>query len=623
MEVIKLADDESGGVVAEAGKTLSKRAADDVYAKVVPAIKELLARARVKFYFNFDEYSALCAQLLYFNTIASKDTPVYLDDIYVPLTLQRQNDVSVIVDDDFTLESESNAVIRGLAGQGKSTILKKLLSNTIDKTTRTPIFFELKSFKGENLFDDIAAFFNRRGVRARSEDIAVLSEKSDTIFFLDAFDEVPPRFRATLLDQIETLSKKPCRLICTTRPDTELGSLQLKTFIVKELNEEQINKIIKKTAVDLDKARDLIEALSRSKLHKSSDGSVLKTPILVALLCVSYNLGEDIPETLSQFYKNIFDTVFFKHDNLKGRVKRERVWNDDRGIYLSIFEYFSFASQRKDQNSFDRSTVIARLGDAIKYNNKDNVSVEIIFDEICNITNLIFEDGYNTYRYAHRSIQEYFAASFCSGLKEDKKIEFYQALNSDHSLHSTFNGVLFFLKEIDYFSYSENYLVPQISHLLDLRENELNGDLEVPDSLVDLFCENVYLKGVVRKVRTRGNNGGIEKVFDGFFIEGNERFSVAATQLFEFAINNFCNKDLYKRQFYGMVKEHGVYDGGKYKVSISRYNKHCDAFGEIHANSILKIAALTRFGKEYNRALSDIKNRASHLKSDDIFNFST
>ena len=59
----------------------------------------------------------------------------------------------------------------------------------------------------------------------------------------------------------------------------------------------QILNIIENTCEDNKKASELCGALRQSSLYKKSD-SVLKSPILVVLYCVSYNLGEEVTETL-------------------------------------------------------------------------------------------------------------------------------------------------------------------------------------------------------------------------------------------------------------------------------------------------------------------------------------
>ena len=54
--------------------------------------------------------------------------------------------MSFEVEDSTTLDNENRAVLlKGLAGQGKSTLLRKLLSNNSKAFTRMPVFFELKN----------------------------------------------------------------------------------------------------------------------------------------------------------------------------------------------------------------------------------------------------------------------------------------------------------------------------------------------------------------------------------------------------------------------------------------------------------------------------------------------
>src|SRR5690606_26787149 len=144
--------------------------------------------------------------------------------------------------------------------------------------------------------------------------------------------------------------------------------------------------------------------------------SVLKTPILVVLFTISYNIGEEIPTTLSQFYENIFETVFYRHDNLKGKVNRVRYWNDNRKIYKDIFCCFCFVSQQDNLSSFISDKLVELICLALQYNGQDKSLADKISDELMKITNLIIEDGFNEYKFIHKSIQEFFSASFVKSM---------------------------------------------------------------------------------------------------------------------------------------------------------------------------------------------------------------
>ncbi|WP_409994839.1 NACHT domain-containing protein, partial [Klebsiella pneumoniae] len=194
---------------------------------------------------------------------------------------------------------------------------------------------------------------------------------------------------------------------------------EFRTFTVCELTEDQIFGIIKNTASDNEKCEELCAALKRSPLHTNKD-SILKSPILVVLFCISYNLGEDIPNTLSQFYSNIFDTVFHRHDNIKGKVYRERHWNDNRRIYRELFDCLCFISLKDGLNGFSHQKLVNFVSISLKHINEDASVAEKAVKELSSITNLIIEDGFNEYRFVHKSIQEFFAASFITTLHHDK-----------------------------------------------------------------------------------------------------------------------------------------------------------------------------------------------------------
>lgn len=429
------------------------------------------------------KYIAHCEKILHVKTLASQDQAVFIDDIYVPLQLEGVNTISIEVMGKTTLDFVNRAIlIKGLAGQGKSTILRKLLANDAKIVGRLPIFYELKNYQGGTIESAIAKNLEQSGIALSTEHVKIVLDDSNVKLYLDAFDETPPEFRSELLEEIGRLiNRYNCHLICTTRPDTELNSLvHADIYRVAPLSSEQVEAIIYKTSADPDKAFELCEALRRSPLHQGPE-SILRSPILVVLFCISYNLGEEIPTTLSQFYANIFDTVFYRHDNLKGKVNRIRHWNDNRRIYRALFDYFCFISQRSGVNSFTREKFTDFIADSLAYMSEDKYLADKVADELISITNLVIQDGFNEYRFVHKSIQEFFSSSLICSLSTDKKVGFYKLCRTDVAFNSVFSNTLFFLEEIDYYAYCEYYLIPAVSNLLNLSKKPLEEDF-LPDT---------------------------------------------------------------------------------------------------------------------------------------------
>ncbi|HFV9221571.1 TPA: NACHT domain-containing NTPase [Enterobacter roggenkampii] len=458
----------------------------------------------LKFKKNYLEY---CEKILQVKTLVSSDRVFHIDDIYVNVDLLPSgSQLRIPITDSTTLDNDKALLIKGLAGQGKSTLLRKLLSNNAKRFHRLPIFYELKNYTGGRIEQEITISLNNAGVKIKEHALSKLLLDSNVKVYLDAFDETKPEFRNQLLDQIRRLVNSfKCHVICTSRPDTEIDTLsEFETYSVCELTEQQIFGIIKNTASDNEKSSELCEALTHSPLHSKQD-SILKSPILVVLFCISYNLGEQIPTTLSQFYSNIFDTVFHRHDNIKGKVNRQRHWNDNRRIYRDLFNCLCFISLRSGAISFKKDILTGFVSHSLTHVGEDNNIADKIAMELSTITNLIIEDGFNEYRYVHKSIQEFFAASFILSLEHHKKIGFYNKCFNEHSFYIIFHNVLFFLEELDYHDYFNYGFIPAVKDMFSLG-HELNiEEISIPQKIEDTFLDNTFMKARISIFKTKGN----------------------------------------------------------------------------------------------------------------------
>lgn len=607
-------------ITAAAVTSITKLAITETVKKSIgKAYEHLENRKIIKQGQNFkDKFVEYHCKLLQIQTLASQERKLFINDIYVPLTVNSPVGVSIEISDSTLLEADDRVkIIKGVAGQGKSTILKKLLANNAVKTERLPIFYELKNYKGGSIENAIADNMHSYGVELSSGAISSLLEESAVKLYLDAFDEVIPEHRNKLLEEItRIINRYSCHLICTSRPDTELDSLvSAETYTVQELNEHQVFAIIKKVCTDPEKADELCESLKRNKLYKAGE-LALRTPILVTLYSISYNLGEEIPETLSQFYSNIFETVFFRHDNIKGKINRERHWNEDRRIYRELFDYTCYSTQKTGQSNFTWHELTSHVTNALKYLNKDKSLSDKISTEICKITNLIIEDGYNEYKYIHKSIQEFFSASFIQSLNIDKKSSFYSSClrNRDHG--TVFSNTLRFLKDIDRYGYYENYLIPGISELLQLSSKKLDKEFTATKELTVMFStQGHYLIDVVKTKSNRSGREGVDVSLSPLM------FNLSSTDT-EFKAKTFrltaeilrikiAPDEAFRIAKSANIKEHD----GTYTIALGKIIEKLDITEDEIANAI-STASNILFSKDYNQALDDTTNRNSFLEND-------
>lgn len=568
-----------------------------------------------------DSYIEYCQRILTVKTLESPDKVFNIDDIYVPIDLNESGrSTRLEVDDNTSLDTNKAILIKGLAGQGKSTLLRKLLSNHAKSFNRLPIFYELKNYSGGLLITEISTSLANQGINLGVETLRQIIKDSNVKVYLDAFDEVNPEHRGKLLDEIRNLiNGNNCHVVCTSRPDTEIDSLsELETYKVCELTETQIFKIIKKMASDDEKASELCEALSNSHLHRKGD-SVLKSPILVVLFCVSYNLGEEIPSTLSQFYSNIFDTVFHRHDNIKGKVQRERHWNDNRKIYRELFDCLCFISLQSGLHNFSKETFVDLVERSLAYVNEDKAIADKISNELSSITNLIIEDGFNDFKFVHKSIQEYFAASLVTSLEHKKKQGFYKKCFNDHSFYETFKQTLIFLEELDYYDYYEYGFIPAIFEMFNIHEDFMPEKIELPDVITNLFL-NKLMKKIKINVYKSKSSENIELGIENFIFTELDNYSAMYNNLFTFA-SEHIKIDISDIAMKKLVLEHGNKIGeGLYLLSLKSLLKGTQQ-PETVAKDALNLAFDVLIKRKLDASYKKLANRRKSLNDENDFDF--
>lgn len=572
---------------------------------------------------NKNKYRDNCINILFIKTIMSPDNAIYIDDIYVPLNIEGEGTVKISVEDSVTLDYDDRAlIIKGIAGMGKSTVLRKLFSTCCKEGRYFPIFYEFKNYNGGEIEDCISRHLLIYGLRLNLEEISNLLNDSNTKLFMDAFDECPFEHRDELLFQIQKIiGMYGCRLIVTSRPDTEIDAIaKLKTYNISNLTPKQIEKIVVKYAADEAKATNLCEAIARTPFHRPSE-SVLKSPILVILLCVSYNMGEDIPDTLSEFYEKIFDTVFSKHDNIKSGVHRNRLFNDNRRIYQELFKYLSFISQRAELSEFNRTKLINFSSQALQILGKDQSLADRVSDEIIGITNLIITDGYDRYRYVHKSIQEFFSASLVANMKKEEKIAFYNLCTINISFYRNFSNSLLFLQDIDYIDSMDYFFIPFVNLAIGCEREPISDDYCPPEKLINAFIKSIKLRAkhdvfVDNKMKIKRDTWelsfpAIEESVPSKAI----LFTTASRELYHHLSNhgeNTCKAiiDLNHR------------DGEYYIATLDEIIENCAIkHDQVVTALVTNVGAM--FWKRYNKALEDISHYKTRLCGSPAFDFSS
>lgn len=379
-------------------------------------------------------------------TLHSAESDVYLDEVYTPLTLRTaSNGDELVVDDGFTLEYSKIINIIGIAGQGKSTILRKIFLEEIKCQKKFPFFIELRRIGEEGIIEHLKQNLIDIGLKIDDGSLEILLQSNSIILLLDGFDEVSSSLRAKVLTEITRIRTRfNCSLIVTTRPDTEIcHESNISNLRVKRLEIEDIVSIISK----LDPKNENPEVIELVRSNPVLQ-STLVSPILVNLLFVCYPYLDVVPESVVDFYQKLFLTLYSRHDKIKN-FHREKYSNTSPKVANSIFDALCFNSLNKGLLEFNEDSILEQLELALKYNSVESNQLDNVKQDIINITCLIQRDGFDRYVFLHKSVQEFHAARFISSLPHDHKIRFYQKLSSIIEDEDRFDNVICFLKEID------------------------------------------------------------------------------------------------------------------------------------------------------------------------------
>ena len=260
-------------------------------------------------------------------------------------------------------------------------------------------------------------------------------KSGDFVFFLDGYDEITSLKKEKLTKEIDDLVKLYNKnyYLLTSRPYTEIDLLPLfHNFEVCELSDEDINQFIAKQipAGEKELQEKIIEAINSPE--NSAYKTFLSNPLLLSMFILTFQSYSSIPQKRSAFYSQVFDALFSVHDSMsKLAFVREKQSGLSKEQIIEVLELFSFISYFEQKFIFTNLYLNEKL-DVIKEKKK---SIEFINQKLISdlqvAIGIINQDG-TEYTFPHRSLQEYFTATYIASLRsiENKKIVYKKIVKS-------------------------------------------------------------------------------------------------------------------------------------------------------------------------------------------------
>jgi hypothetical protein len=406
-------------------------------------------------------------------TLLSTDNPVPIDKFYCPPRLTSHN-LSFVPhsSDDFR---EDHVLIEGIAGQGKSILLRALCVDAILNHGRIAFFFELrKTDESKPLITTILESLEELGLPRDMESLRYLTVAKGLEIYLDGFDEIDQKKQERIDREVEYLisNYRFLRIFASSRPHVNLSkNPSFWTYRIENLNQEDVSRLIEKLLPN-----ETLAASLKAKLafHKGRALDLLETPLLVTLLVAQYEQTQQIPEQLSEFYDSIFPVLFERHDSFKSPFQRPKHLKLTTHSYRKIFQQFCFFSLFLSSLVHDRTISMCKKAcDSLI----PGTDPEKFLQDVSEVSSLINEEG-GEWSFIHNSVQEYYAAAFMlSG--SDAELERYSKMFRGIRNASSRDQVFRFAREIDEFRFVKFVELPFLQDALD--PLELNASIDDDD----------------------------------------------------------------------------------------------------------------------------------------------
>jgi len=416
-------------------------------------------------------------------TIHSNEADVFLNDIYYPLTIcEVESDFDFSygiegenngfkIDDHFFSFKENLINIIGIAGQGKSTILRKAFMQAIFHGDDLPIFIELRLAEKNGIENSILKTLKFIGIDANPLILKEILNAKKISLFLDGFDEISSSNRSAMLSEIIELNLTyGVKIVTTSRPETEIcHTSNIKNMKVKKLNRKDVIGIIKKLSQNAKNGNENDTIAIIKKIEEEDKLSqVMVSPILVTLLYVCYPYMDITPNNHVEFYADLFNTLYLRHDKLKGYT-REKKSTLSNTLAFNSFCAFSFICLQKNHVSMKHYEMIENVRLSLKnisLEKPEDYPPENLCDDFIDVTCLIQKDGYQRYSFLHKSICEFHAASFIDRMGMDTKPTFYKTiLDKIYSDNQEILNTVAFLKQLDPMDFAKNLTIPLLEKI--------------------------------------------------------------------------------------------------------------------------------------------------------------
>lgn len=391
------------------------------------------------------------------NTLVFNNSQRILKDIYIPLSISTNRGANGFKINSYPkglLNKYEKILITDTAGMGKSTMMKRIFLDIIDEKIGVPILIELRRLsRNKTIIQEIHEQINSIDKEFDEQLLLEFIKEGGFIFILDGYDEIALEEREFVTSNIQDFVVKANnnKFLLTSRPESALSSFgDFQNFSIQPLRKKEAFDLLRKYDRQGSVSTLLIKKLGES--HMSNIDEFLTNPLLVSLLFTSFQYKQAIPFKKYLFYRQVYDANFESHDLTKGdSFIHDKYTGLEVDDFHRVLRHIGFSCFKMDKIEFSKDEILGIIADSKKFCVGIDFKESDFLKDIIITVPLFLQDG-NYYKWAHKSLQEYFAAQFIYLDIHENKNSFLKTLYN-HKEFDRFINVLDLFYDMDYKSF--------------------------------------------------------------------------------------------------------------------------------------------------------------------------
>jgi hypothetical protein len=399
------------------------------------------------------------------NTLVFNNSELLLKDLFIPLTIKQVSDQNKLIKIDgfpFKIAKDNKKIlITDTAGMGKSTLVKRILLDVIDKAIGIPIIIELRRLnKDKTILNELHEQLSSINKIFDEKLLLELLTDGDFIFFLDGFDEIALADRDKVTRDIQQFtSKANCnRFFMTSRPESALSSFgDFQQFSIEPLKKIQAYQLLKNYDSNGKISTLLIKKLKQSEFRNIDE--FLTNPLLVSLLFTAFEYKQVIPFKKHIFYRQVYDANFEAHDLTKGdSYMHDKYSQLDIDDFHRVMRHLGFSCLKIQKIEFSKDELLSLITQSQLFCTGLKFKESDFLKDLISTVPLFTKDGIY-YRWSHKSLQEYFAAQFIYLDSKEFQIKILEKISQGSDVDKYYN-ILDIYYDIDFKSFRDIIIHP-------------------------------------------------------------------------------------------------------------------------------------------------------------------